>query len=150
MVKFIISVLYHKALVFWYLLKFSSKLMWRALIHDNSKMVYWGVNEEASRFNKLLPRLKESFYGSVEYSELLTALGPALKHHYKVNSHHPEHWENGYTDMSLLDIIEMFFDWKAAVVKHKNGNMDSSIQHNEKRFKMSPDIIKIFKNSTKL
>jgi len=39
---------------------------------------------------------------------------PALEHHYALYRHHPEHFQNGIDDMNLIDLVEMFADWKAS------------------------------------
>jgi hypothetical protein len=75
---------------------------------------------------------------------------PALDHHYANNSHHPEHYKNGIDDMSLLDLVEMICDWKAASERHNNGNIRKSIEVNGKRFEMSPQLIRIFENTADL
>jgi hypothetical protein len=70
-----------------------------------------------------------------------------LRHHYKHNNHHPEHHENGIDGMDLIDLVEMFCDWSASTLRTKDGNIYRSIQYNEKRFKMSPQLTRIFMNT---
>lgn len=53
----------------------------------------------------------------------------------------------GIEGMSLLDIIEMFCDWKAATERHNDGDILKSIEHNEKRFKIAPQLSQIFRNT---
>jgi hypothetical protein len=55
--------------------------------------------------------------------------------------------ELGIMGMTLLDVIEMFCDWKAATERHANGNFQTSIQHNRKRFTMSYQLAAIFENT---
>ena len=74
---------------------------------------------------------------------------PALEHHYAKNRHHPEHHKNGINDMNLIDLIEMFCDWKASSERQNDGNILKSIEINGKRFHMSPQLIEIFENTTK-
>ena len=83
MIKWYWSVIHHKILVMWYIIKFCSKLLWRGVLHDNSKF----SGREARLFATVLPRLKESTYGSKEYTKLLESLKPVLDFHYK-NRHH--------------------------------------------------------------
>jgi hypothetical protein len=52
--------------------------------------------------------------------------------------------------MNLIDLIEMFCDWKAATQRHANGDMGRSLNINQKRFSISDDIIKIFENTVRL
>jgi len=73
----------------------------------------------------------------------------ALKHHYENNSHHPEHYPNGINGMSLLDLIEMLADWKAAGMRHADGDMQKSLEINKKRFGMSDQLAEIFQNTIK-
>lgn len=128
-----------------YLSLVSTELLRRASCHDESKL----HEPEKSYFDKYTPKLKEVSYGTEEYKACLKELSVALKHHYENNSHHPEHYENGVDGMDLLDVIEMFVDWKAASERHADGDIISSINKNEKRFSMSPQLVSIFKNTVK-
>ncbi len=71
----------------------------------------------------------------------------ALDHHYAQNRHHPEHYKNGIDDMTLVDLVEMLCDWKAATLKHNDGNILRSLEINSKRFNMSPQVYNILKNT---
>lgn len=117
----------------------------RAKNHDNSKL----DNPEKELFDIYTPKLKSCTYGSEEYKKYLVELKVALDHHYKNNSHHPEHYKNGVDDFDLFDLIEMFFDWKAATERHADGNINKSIELNKERFKISEQICKIFNNTVK-
>jgi hypothetical protein len=125
------------------LLMFCTMLMKRATIHDNSKL----LEPEKSLFDLLTPKLKGLTYGSDEYKNCLIELQVALKHHYANNSHHPEHYKNGVNDFDLLDLVEMFMDWKAAGERHADGNIYKSIEHNKERFNLSDQIESVFKNT---
>jgi len=120
----------HKLWVLWYIFSTCCVLMKRAFLHDLSK---YGKHEEPY-FRKYVHRLKDVEYGTGHYQSLLSAIKPALEHHYENNSHHPEYHENGFDDMSLLDQIELLCDWKAATRRHKNGSLKNSIEFNSKRF----------------
>lgn len=121
------------------------ELIHRGNNHDNSKL----EDPEKPEFDRLTPILKELTYGSEEYKASLADLQGALKHHYANNSHHPEHYENGVNDFNLFDLMEMFFDWKAATERTKDGNIYKSIEHNKGRFEISEQICKIFENTAK-
>ena len=122
----------HKAWVFWFCIKFCSKLMWRCFVHDASK---YGV-DEAPGFIKNTPLLKNLVYGSEEYKKCHEDLKPSLDHHYAVNRHHPEYFMNGgYRVMGALDRMEMIFDWMASVKRCKGGDILKSIDINKERFK---------------
>lgn len=91
-------------------------LLDRAEVHDASKL----VSPEVEMFDEFTPKLRDLVFGSDEYRATTKAMGAALEHHYQANSHHPEHFENGIAGMSLLDLIEMLCDWKAASERHSN------------------------------
>lgn len=134
----------HKAWVAWFLLRFSFSFIWRAVTHDLSK--YGWV--EAPLFARVLPRLAESTYGSDEYRATLKEIGPAIKHHNTNNRHHPEHFgELGIRGMNLVDLVEMFCDWNAAVKRHNDGDITRSIKKNADRFNYDLDLQQILLNS---
>jgi len=121
------------------------ELIDRADHHDDSKL----ESPEVEVFTEFTPKLAASTYGSEEYNSFRKAMAPALEHHYANNSHHPEHYKNGIDDMTLLDLVEMFCDWRAASKRHNDGNINKSIEINGGRFNMSPQLIKIFENTAK-
>lgn len=49
--------------------------------------------------------------------------------------------------MNLLDLVEMFCDWKASSERHNDGNLLKSIDINATRFNLNPQLVKIFKNT---
>lgn len=62
-----------------------------------------------------------------------------------------EDWMNSPVNgMNLLDIVEMLLDWKAASERHNDGNILKSIQHNTKRFNLSPQLVSILENTASL
>jgi hypothetical protein len=120
------------------------ELLDRANNHDKSKL----KDPEKKYFDKFSHKLKDVEYGSDEYKKFLEELKPALDHHYKKNSHHPEHYENGIEDMNLFDIIEMLMDWKASSERFsKKSDIDKSIDINKERFNISDQLTKILKNT---
>ena len=127
------------------LLQFLQELINRAVTHDESKL----HEPEKMFFDKMTPRLKALTYGSEEYKQALAELKPALDHHYSHNSHHPEHYENGIDDFTLADLVEMFFDWKAASERHNDGDVLKSIEINKQRFGLSEQLCKIFENTAR-
>jgi Family of unknown function (DUF5662) len=108
----------------------------RARDHDQSKL----VEPELSAFDEFTPKLRATTYGSPEYEQHRAALGVALEHHYAANSHHPEHYPDGIHGMCLLDLIEMLADWKAATLRHADGDLDRSITINRERFGYGDEI----------
>ena len=127
------------------LLGVAKELMDRAIRHDSSKL----KEPEKSLFDKMTPKLKGLTYGSEAYKKSLDELKPALDHHYANNSHHPEYYKNGIDDFTLVDLIEMFLDWKAASERHEDGDIFRSIEINKNRFKMSDQLIRILNNTAK-
>ena len=116
-----------------------------SVVHDASKL----SETEKHVFDQFTPKLKESTYGSDEYKGFLEAMKPALEHHYARNRHHPEHFDSGVCGMDLFDLIEMYFDWKAASERHENGSFANSIQHNAVRFGIGLQLTSIFENTRK-
>lgn len=127
----------------------------RAKYHDCSKF----DASEKPYFDAYTPKLKGSTYGSEEYKGFLSDMQPALEHHYANNRHHPEYFTPGVLlfnfvnesfGMNLIDIIEMFCDWKAATMRHDDGDLKKSILINQKRFGFSEELTAIFLNTVEL
>lgn len=123
----------------------AEKLQQRGRAHDLSKL----EEPEKSAFDRLKAlSLSGMAYGSEEYRACLRAEKPAIQHHYKANSHHPEFYENGVEGMSLFDVLEMLLDWKAATERMKNGgDIRASLVINRDRFKISPQLEAILANT---
>lgn len=121
----------------------SCEILSRAKKHDQSKL----EEPEKSTFDEVTPLLKDLKFGSEEYTEATKKIKPALDHHYSVNTHHPQHYENGINGMNLFDIVEMFFDWMAAGERTKDGNIIYSIAVNSERFGISKQLRKILENT---
>ena len=51
---------------------------------------------------------------------------------------------NGF---DLFDLFEMLMDWKAATERHADGDIMKSIDINQERFEISPQISQIFRNT---
>lgn len=119
------------------------KLHTRRREHDMSKL----MSPEKEVFDRETPNLRKLEYGSEEYKQALERMKVALDHHYANNSHHPEHYENGMAGMSLLDLVEMLADWKAATERHDTGNIGRSIDMNAERFGYDEMMRSIFHNT---
>lgn len=118
----------------------------RSTVHDQSKL----ESPEKEVYDKITPLLKELEYGSEEYRATLREMKDGIDHHYKHNSHHPEHYNNGVLDMSLLDILEMLSDWKAAT-ERVNGDFESGLHYNKDRFNISDELFNyLYKTSKEL
>jgi len=122
------------------------ELLHRGVIHDQSKL----GDVELKTFVEFTPKLKASTYGSEEYKGFLREMKPALDNHYKCNRHHPEFFGDlGVNGMNLLDLVEMICDWRAATMRHANGDLQRSIEINTERFKLSPQLVQILKNTVR-
>ena len=85
---------------------FIQLLIRRAEKHDKSKLEepelsWWKEMDKEPRYP----------YGSKEYEQKLKRWSKVFKHHYQYNRHHPEHYEYGVSEMTLIDIVEMMCDW---------------------------------------
>jgi len=132
----------------------TKNLYYRAENHDASKL----ESPEKEAFDIATPKLAGLEYGSEEYRQSLRELGPALQHHFEHNSHHPEHYENGTRGMSLLDLIEMLCDWRAASERTKQRadgdeylkrSFAEGLKHNQERFGYSDELADIIYNTAK-
>jgi hypothetical protein len=123
----------------------TNNLIVRAERHDKSKL----MEPEKSGYDVLTIALKDCVYGSDEYKAALAEAKPVIDHHYQANSHHPEHYENGIAGMSLLDIVEMLCDWKAASERTKQGSIAQSLKHNQVRFGIDDQLAAILANTVK-
>lgn len=128
-----------------YIRFFTDKLTTRGVNHDASKL----ESPEVEIFAEHTDCLKDLIYDSAEYKEHLAAMKPALDHHYATYRHHPEHFQNGIDDMNLIDLVEMFADWKASSERQKDGNLLLSIEKNAKRFNISAQLKQILINTAK-
>lgn len=110
----------------------------RAEAHDFTKL----IPPEKPLFDRMTPKLKGLEYGSEEYKESLRELQVALNHRYSTFDHHPEHYKdsaypfNGVGGMSLMALIEMLVDWKAASLRTADGSMFKSFKISIPRFQI--------------
>lgn len=115
----------------------------RGVRHDASKL----VDPELATFDEYTPKLKASTYGTDEYKSFLVGMGEGLAHHYAENRHHPEHFDNGIDGMTLIDLVEMLVDWKAATERHDDGDLSRSLTIQQERFAISPQLSSILRNT---
>jgi len=115
----------------------------RAESHDDSKQRW----PERPIFARINARLSGLTYGSEAYQEALEFLGPALRHHYAANPHHPEFFEDGIFGMTLLDLGEMACDWAAAIERHEDGRPLQSMNKNRERFEIPGGMAIILTNT---
>lgn len=129
-----------------YIRIFTDALTSRGIKHDASKL----ENPEVEAFTRCTPKLAQLTYGTPEYNESLKELNTALQHHYACNRHHPEHFSKGINDMTLVDVVEMLCDWKAASMRQHDGNLLKSIEINAQRFGYDDQLKQIFINTAKM
>ncbi len=111
--------------------------------HDDSKL----ENPEKACYDKYIPLLKETKYGTKEYYAIKDAMeNDGLKHHFDANRHHPEHFKNGIEDMTLVDIVEMFCDHYAASLRSDTG-YPAGEKSNAGRYHYPDALLKIFMNT---
>jgi hypothetical protein len=134
----------HIAKVEGYLSLIAHELRARGAAHDASKL----QEPELSGYAGLSEALQGLTYGTDEYRAAFAPFKGIIKHHYEHNRHHPECWPGGVNDMSLLDIIEMLCDWKAAS-ERGGGDFAESIRVSCKRFGIDPQLGLIFANTAK-
>jgi hypothetical protein len=149
-------------------------LFCRLCNHDTSKL----REPEKAVFDEYTPKLAETTYGSDKYKQYLAEMKKALDHHYATNRHHPEHFKKyvcngcfkeykempdccdvcGYSQfqaeadisqMTLIDLCEMVADWKAATLRHGDGDIFKSIEANQGRFKYSDELKQILINTVR-
>lgn len=125
-----------------------SKLIYRSFDHDASKL----HSPEKECFDKYTPMLRDVEYGSAKYKAILKSMDEGVRHHWAHNDHHAEFYPNGPDGMSLIALLEMICDWKAASERHATGDIRKSIEINEDRweklgYKMSPQLKNILLNT---
>ncbi len=85
-------------------------------------------------------------YGSAEWDAAVERAAPALMHHYRRNSHHPEYYgEQGVAGMDLFDVAEMLCDWMAAA--RRNPADGVKLEHNVRVFGIAPQLASILANT---
>lgn len=130
-----------------YLARLVEDLKVRGAVHDRSKL----APPEVGVLDEVTPKLKLLKYGTPEYFEQLKAMKPMLDHHYANNSHHPEFYPYGIRGMSLMDVVEMLCDWKAAGLRHADGgDLRRSIEQNQARYGYSDELKSILLNTAPL
>lgn len=156
-----VDTMQHIGRVFHFLNIASGQLMMRAVNHDRSKL----SRPEKAAYDKATPKLREATYGTPEYFAAFEPMKEAIAHHYRVNRHHPEHhvsrvfYDAGrarftydkelvadgtaISRMTLIDLLEMLCDWRAASERHADGDFESSLEYNKKRFGISDQLASI-------
>lgn len=121
---------------------FVTEMLRRGRAHDASKF----TDAEKPAFDEALPLLAGVAYGSPEFQAVLDRVAPALQHHYRCNSHHPEHYgADGVAGMDLFDVVEMVCDWMAAAKRNPGDGV--KVAHNVRQFGIEPQLAAIIANT---
>ncbi len=121
------------------------ELLDRSIRHDLSKT----REPERAVYDEVVPQLRATTYGSAEHRNLVDAMGEGLRHHYAHNRHHPEHFADGINGMTLVDLLEMLADWKAATERTSDGDLAASLTINRERFGIAPQLMDILANTAR-
>ena len=126
---------------------FVVELLKRGELHDQSKL----ESPEVEALTANTARLAGMTYGSPEYAANFKSpeMTAYVTHHYANNRHHPQYHKRGVNDMTLVDVLEMLVDWKAASERHTDGNIRKSIEVNAGRFELSPQLTTILENTVR-
>ena len=88
-------------------------------------------------------KFKKANYGSKEYQECIDAVKPAVDHHYANNRHHTSFHGGTIDGMNLVDIIEMVCDWKAAVRRSPDKNLEDTLEYSFDKYGIGDQMQKI-------
>lgn len=115
----------------------------RCETHDVSKL----SSPEKEVYDKYIPELKKYEFGSPEYREVREAMKKeGLDHHFEVNRHHPEHFENGITDMTIIDLLEYVVDHFSSSLK-STSSFEVGEAKNKELYNINDDLFKIIMNT---
>lgn len=122
-----------------------SELAVRAVQHDLSKT----EPPEREAFDEYSPKLSTLTYGTEEYRANLREMQSAIEHHYRHNRHHPEHFADGVAGMTLVDLMEMLADWKAAGERHGANDigLKASLEVQRRRFDLPDTLAAVLENT---
>jgi hypothetical protein len=120
----------------------TAKLHRQAVLHDASKF----AEPEMSGFMQIMPEFKKMEFMDEAYKKALSS--DTIQHHYTHNRHHPEHFPNGISGMTLVDLVEMLCDWVAAKKRYsKEPFCAADIQKQVQRFNIEPQLAQILINT---
>lgn len=137
------DIIYHKMEVAENLEQIKSDISKRQWHHDNTKF----TAEEFDAFVYTRPKFKKVNYGSKEYQECVDAIKPAVEHHHKSNRHHTGYYDDGVMGMTLMDILEMLADWKAASRRSPDLSFEDSLPKAYEKYNIPKDLQKIINNT---
>jgi hypothetical protein len=121
----------------------SSDLLKRGHAHDRTKL----QEPEFSAFVSTREKFKKANYGSKEYQECCDVIKSVVDHHYANNRHHTGFYKDGVTDMTLMDIMEMIADWKAAERRSPDSTLNDTLELTFKKHAIEGQLQKIITNT---
>ena len=119
-------------------------LMARAITHDNSKYSESELDGHISQTDEM----RGIKYGTDAYYAIKKKYESLSVEHFANNRHHPEHHPNGIDDMTLVDVIEMLCDWLTGS-EDTGTPVERSLEINEERYRISPQLMKVLKNTVR-
>lgn len=122
--------------------RFVHTLLNRCENHDRSKL----EEPEKSGFEAMDAEPYYE-YGTPEYYDKLERYKDVLEHHYKHNSHHPEHYAGFISEMDLVDLLEMLCDWASRRKGLSVIETISLIEQQTARFGFPPMLASIMLNT---
>lgn len=129
--KTIIKIIRHREIVKKNFNQFIQKLQERSDLHDLSKYKedeFGGFAElDSKEIFKLYDTDQEEYKKRIKEND-------GIRLHYERNSHHPEYYKEGISEMTFLDILEMVIDWKSACETYGTDFADS-VEKSIARFK---------------
>ena len=135
----------HKNNIFDVMLPLIEALQIRMNDHDKSKL----EKPEKEGYDKFIPLLRTAKYGTPEYNKIREdMMTECLSHHYEVNRHHPEHFENGLADMNIVDFFEYFCDCYASSLV-SDTPFEKGVEINAKKHNLPDVMVSIFKNTVR-
>lgn len=120
-----------------------NKLLHRMLTHDRTKV----EEPELSIYAEIVPGFRGLEYGTQAHKDHGDKLGPAWAHHVEHNKHHPEHFPDGINNMTLIDLVEMVCDWRAASLRNGYFDYETSVEVFAKKFANDSQLISVIRNT---
>ena len=115
----------------------------RAAHHDESKL----REPEKSGYDQLTLTLKNVAYDTEAYRAALAEAQSAIAHHYQSIAIILSIFPDGIAGMTLIDVIEMLCDWKAASERTQQTSVAPSLSHNQQRFGIDDQLAAILANT---
>lgn len=123
----------------------ATQLRQRGESHDRTKL----QSLEFDAFVSTREQFKKANYGTPEYQACVDAVKPAVDHHYKNNRHHTAFYANGINDMTLIDIIEMIADWKAASRRSPDKKFVDTLDFAKNKYQIGDQLFGVIVNTFK-